>query len=527
MPTPSPRALVVSTALRPGNKTTTAARFLADRLTADGATVDLVDLATEPLPACDGATCYADERVIAMTKRVEAADLIAVCFPVYNYQPNAAAKNFVELTNAAWKDKVVTFVANAGGDRSFLAPLPLANALMVDHRCVIVPQFLYLPPAAFDAAGAIALDPLAAEVFDGQVAAALRLASTWSSGGASGGASRPKPAGTLPARAPSPAGPAVPPPAPPAVGLGLWKIAKPVVADIVEEAVRIGYRHLDSACDYGNEAEAGDGIRRALSAGLCRRDELWVTSKLWNTFHDPRDVRPACERTLRDLGLDHLDLYLVHFPIALEYVPPETRYPPGWFFDPDAARPAMRPARVPLADTWGAMEDLVQAGLVRSIGVCNYGVSLLRDLLAQARVRPAVLQVELHPYLAQDKLLRFCRDERIAVTAFSPLGAPSYVPLGMASAADGVLDHPVVVATARAVGRTPAQVVLRWAVQRGTGVIPKTSRPERLRENIALFDFALSAEQMAAITALDRGRRFNDPGVFCEAAFNTFFPIYE
>lgn len=519
MPPRSPHALVVSTALRPGNKTATAARFVADRLTADGATVDLVDLACEPLPACDGATCYADERVIAMTKRVEAADLIAVCFPVYNYQPNAAAKNFVELTNAAWKDKVVTFVANAGGDRSFLAPLPLATALMVDHRCVIVPQFLYLPPAAFDAAGAIALDPLASEVFDGQVAAALHLGSTW--------ASRPRPAGTRPARAPSITGSSVPPPVPPPVGLGLWKIEKPAIAGLVEEAMRIGYRHLDSACDYGNEAEAGEGIRRALAAGVCRRDELWVTSKLWNTFHDPRHVRPACERTLRDLGLDHLELYLVHFPIALEYVPPETRYPPGWFFDPDAARPAMRAARVPLADTWGAMEDLVQAGLVRSIGVCNYGVSLLRDLLALARVRPAVLQVELHPYLAQDKLLRFCRDERIAVTAFSPLGAPSYVPLGMASADDGVLDHRVVVDAARAVGRTPAQVVLRWAVQRGTGVIPKTSRPDRLLENLSLFDFELSAAQMQSISSLDQGRRFNDPGVFCEVAFNTFFPIYE
>jgi FMN reductase len=173
------RALVVSTALKPGNKTATAARFFADRLAAAGAAVDLVDLATEPLPPCDGATCYADERVLAMTKRVEAADLIVVCFPVYNYQPNAAAKNFVEVTNAAWKDKVVTFVANAGGDRSFLAPLPLANALMVDHRCVIVPQFLYLPPAAFDAAGAVVLDPLAAEVCDQQVDSALRLGHAW------------------------------------------------------------------------------------------------------------------------------------------------------------------------------------------------------------------------------------------------------------------------------------------------------------------------------------------------------------
>jgi D-xylose reductase len=238
-------------------------------------------------------------------------------------------------------------------------------------------------------------------------------------------------------------------------------------------------------------------------------------------------VRPACERTLRDLGLDHLDLYLVHFPIALAYVPPETRYPPGWFFDPDAPHPGMRAARVPMAETWQAMEALVEAGLVRHVGVCNYGVSLLRDLLACARIRPAVLQVELHPYLAQEKLLRFCREEGIAVTAFSPLGAPSYVPLGMATTAESVLDHPVVAAIARAVGRTPAQVVLRWAVQRGTGVIPKTSRPERLRENLALDDFSLTPGQMEAISALDLGRRFNDPGVFCEAAFNTFFPIYE
>lgn len=313
----------------------------------------------------------------------------------------------------------------------------------------------------------------------------------------------------------------------PAVGLGLWKVERPATAAVVEQAIRLGYRHLDSASDYGNEAEAGEGIARALAAGLCRRDDLWVTSKLWNTYHDPRHVRPALERSLRDLRLDHLDLYLVHFPIALEFVPFETRYPPGWFFDPDAPAPAMRAAKVPLADTWAAMERLVDAGLVRRIGVCNYGVALVRDLLAGARIPPAVLQVEMHPLLAQEKLLRFCRESGIAVTAFSPLGAPSYVPLGMATAADSLLVHPLITGIAAAVGRTPAQVLLRWGVQRGTAVIPKTSRPERLAENLALSDFALSAPDMAAISGLDAGRRFNDPGVFCEQAFNTFFPIYE
>jgi D-xylose reductase len=314
---------------------------------------------------------------------------------------------------------------------------------------------------------------------------------------------------------------------PPALGLGLWKIARPDAPAIVEEAIRVGYRHIDSACDYGNEVEAGQGIRAALAKGLCRRDDLWVTSKLWNTYHEPQYVRPAVERSLRDLGLDHLDLYLVHFPIALKYVPFETRYPPEWTHDPAANEPRMEPIAVPLTDTWRAMEDLVSAGLVRRIGLCNSSVALIRDLLAVARIRPAVLQVELHPFLTQEKLLRFCREASIAVTAFSPLGAPSYVPLGMATAAESVLEHPVVTGIAAAIGRTPAQVVLRWGMQRGTAVIPKTSRLERLRENLAACEFTLSAEQMQAIAALDRGRRFNDPGDFCERAFGTFFPIYE
>jgi D-xylose reductase len=313
----------------------------------------------------------------------------------------------------------------------------------------------------------------------------------------------------------------------PAVGLGLWKVPPARAATLVPEAVRAGYRHLDSACDYGNEEAVGAGIAAALGEGACSRDQLWVTSKLWNTYHRPEHVRPAAERSLCDLGLDVLDLYLVHFPIALAYVPFERRYPPEWIHDPDAAEPRMEPVDVPLHDTWGAMEELVRAGLVRHLGVCNFGVSLLRDLLAGAAIPPAVLQVELHPYLAQPRLLRFCRERGVAVTGFSPLGAQSYFEIGMARPGDSALEEPVVGEIARAVGRTPAQVVLRWGVQRGCAVIPKTTRPERLRENLALFDFALSDAQMESLSALDRNRRFNDPGVFCEEAFGTFFPIFE
>jgi D-xylose reductase len=312
----------------------------------------------------------------------------------------------------------------------------------------------------------------------------------------------------------------------PAVGLGLWKIEKAVAARTVVDAVRIGYRHFDSAYDYGNEAETGAGLQQALSSGLCKRDALWITSKLWNTYHAPQHVRPALEQSLRYLQLDYLDLFLIHFPISLAFVPFE-RYPPGWFFEPEAPTPRMEPARVPIADTWRAMENLVRAGLVRNIGVSNFGVSLLRDLLSYADIAPAVLQVEMHPFLTQEKLLRFCKDAGVAVTAFSPLGAASYYSIGMAGEGDSALEQPVVRDIASRHDKSPAQVLLRWGVQRGTAVIPKSTRSERLRENLNIFDFELTDTEMAAISGLNRNQRFNDPGVFCEKAFNTFFPIYE
>jgi D-xylose reductase len=313
----------------------------------------------------------------------------------------------------------------------------------------------------------------------------------------------------------------------PVVGLGLWKVNRAESAGLVQSAIHAGFRHLDCACDYGNEAEVGHGIRAALAASACRRDELWITSKLWNTFHSRAHVRPAVERTLHDLRVDYLDLYLVHFPIAQEYVPFEDRYPPEWLFDPRAPDPRMRFAKVPLSETWMAMEALVTAGLVRNIGVCNYNCALLRDLLTYATIAPAVLQVELHPYLTQERLIRFCHEAGIVVTGFSPLGALSYLSLGMAKPEESVLEQAAVRAAARRHGKTPAQVVLRWGVQRGTAVVTKTSRPQRLAENLGLFDFELSADEMAAITALNCDRRFNDPGAFCEAAFHTFCPIYE
>lgn len=311
------------------------------------------------------------------------------------------------------------------------------------------------------------------------------------------------------------------------IGFGLWKIPRPDTAAAVVEAVRAGYRHFDSAADYANEAETGEGIKQAMAEGLVSREELWVTSKLWNTFHSADHVEEACRKTLADLGLDFLDLYLIHFPIALEYVPIDTRYPPEWIHDPDADQPVMKPARVPLHETWAAMEALVDKGLVKHIGVCNYNSALIHDLMTYARIKPAMLQIEAHPYLTQEKLIRCAQTYGMDVTAFSPLGAQSYFELDMAAEGESLLGTAPVMVAAQAHGKTPAQVLLRWGVQRGTAIIPKTTKPERMRENLAIDDFELSAVEMAAITSLNQNRRFNDPGVFAEAAFNTFHPIYD
>jgi D-xylose reductase len=313
----------------------------------------------------------------------------------------------------------------------------------------------------------------------------------------------------------------------PSVGIGTWKIDPTDTPQAIVDAISAGYRHIDSAADYGNEVETGQGIQKAIADGLCERSDLWVTSKLWNTYHRKEHVRAACERSLADLGLDYLDLYLIHFPIATKFVPFEERYPPEWIFDPAAETPSMHFDPVPLAETWAAMEELVTVGLVRQIGVCNYTSGLLMDLMAYSNIKPAMLQIESHPFLTQEKLIRFANELGIAVTAFSPLGALSYVSLDMATPEDTVLDAVPVLAAAERLGRTPAQVVLRWGIQRGTSIIPKTTRPERLRENLALFDFELTEAEMTAISGLNQDRRFNDPGVFCEQAFGTFCPIYD
>ena len=284
----------------------------------------------------------------------------------------------------------------------------------------------------------------------------------------------------------------------PALGLGTWRLPPHQTAASVGEALALGYRHLDAASIYGNEAEIGEALAEAFAAGELRRDQLWITSKLWNDCHAPEAVRPACERSLAALGIEQLDLYLMHWPVAQR---------PGVAM-PRTAADLIPLEQQPLAATWAAMEALVSAGLTRHIGVSNFNLTTLQTLQAGARLQPAVLQVERHPLLQQPALLRHCQRTGVLLTAYAPLGSSgdSRPPL--------LLEHPEVLAIAAEQSLTPAQVLLAWGLGCGTAVIPKSLQPKRLAENLAAASVRLDAASMARLAALDRGQRLIS-GQYC------------
>ena len=250
----------------------------------------------------------------------------------------------------------------------------------------------------------------------------------------------------------------------PQLGFGVWQIEPEDTARAVSRALEIGYRHIDTAEMYGNERQVGEAVR---ASGLDRAD-VFITSKLDNRFHRPADARRAFEATLAELGVDYVDLFLIHWPLPTLY-------------DGD------------FVSTWQALEEFRRAGRAQSIGVSNFQIEHLERLTATTDVTPAVNQIELHPYFHNDDVHRYGHEHGIATEAWSPL------------AQGKVLDDPLVNAIAARHDRTPAQVVLRWQLQRGHVVFPKSTTPARIAENFAVFDFDLEPADLRRIDALDEG----------------------
>lgn len=312
----------------------------------------------------------------------------------------------------------------------------------------------------------------------------------------------------------------------PLVGFGLWKVNNDTCADQVYNAIKTGYRLFDGACDYGNEPEAGQGVARAIKDGLVKREELFIVSKLWNSFHDKERVKPICKKQLKDWGVDYFDLYIIHFPIALKYVDPSTRYPPGFFNEDNK----LELSKASLESTYHAMEELVDDGLIKSLGISNYTGTLVLDVERYAKHMPQTLQIEHHPYLVQQDLLDLCKSRGIVVTAYSSFGPQSFLELDMQKAKDTPLlfDHSTIKSISEKHKKSPAQVLLRWSTQRGVAVIPKSNNQERLAQNLDVCNFELSKDEIESISKLDKGLRFNNPLnvclsvlIKCEAAMLT------
>lgn len=260
----------------------------------------------------------------------------------------------------------------------------------------------------------------------------------------------------------------------PAMGLGVFQVENDTTAEIVKNAIELGYRSIDTAAIYENEAGVGEGIKLALASTGLNREDLFITSKVWNAGLNYEETVSAYEESLEKLGLDYLDLYLIHWPGKNKF-----------------------------AESWSALEDLYIKSKIRAIGVCNFNISHLQDLMKNARVTPVINQVEFHPRLQQQSLRAFCKEHNIQLEAWAPLMQGD------------LLEDPTIAKIAEKYGKSNSQVILRWDIQNGVITIPKSVRKERMAQNADIFDFSLTDEEMQIINAMNLDKRVGpDPVVF-------------
>lgn len=285
----------------------------------------------------------------------------------------------------------------------------------------------------------------------------------------------------------------------PALGLGTWLSKKNEVYDAVLEAIRIGYRHFDCAYIYKNEQEIGAAIQFAMTSGWVKRNELFITSKLWNSDHEPERVETAIRRSLKDLQLDYLDLYLIHWPVAFKTGHEQAKDPSD----------LLSPVEMPVSFTWQAMEKMKTAGLTKHIGVSNFNKTKLQQLINSTAIHPEVNQIELHPYFQQSDLVDFCHDNGILVTAYSPLGSRHLV-----NSEDGLTHDKIIVEIAGKHSCSPAQVLLAWGMNRDIAEIPKSVNSNRITENFNSLNVKLDGNDLLKINSLECNRRVAK-GLYC------------